>query len=54
MEKTPAQVIGMVIQLIGVVMSFLFALNKEFAICGFGVLVALLGRAVQEYWDEWF
>ena len=54
MTKSPAEIIGMIIQLIGLGMSILFALNKEFAICGFGVLVALLGRAIQEYWDDLF
>ena len=54
MEKIPAVIIGMIIQLIGIGMSIMFALNKEYFICGFGVLVALLGRAIQEYWDDWF
>lgn len=48
-----SKIIGKIIQLAGILIVIIGLANKNPA-GGFGVLVSLFGRAIDEYWDEWF
>lgn len=53
MERSASKVIGKLLQLIGVIIILWGIITKNPA-GAIGVLVGLIGRVIDEYWDNWF
>lgn len=53
MGNSVSKLVGKLLQLTGVIIVLWGIVTKNPA-GGIGVLVGLVGRAIDEYWDEWF
>jgi hypothetical protein len=53
MDRSPSKFIGKLLQLIGVIIILWGIIAKDPA-GGIGVLVLVIGRIIDEYWDDWF
>lgn len=53
MNNSVSKFIGKLLQLIGVVIILWGIITKNPA-GAIGVLVGLIGRVIDEYWDDWF
>jgi hypothetical protein len=53
LETSVSKLIGKLLQLIGVII-IVWGLIAKNPAGGIGVLVGLIGRVIDEYWDDWF